>query len=83
LKKVVKCIEWIRLSTFPAAKSLAEEGFRNAMKMRAQHFSVDRSLTGMELRNLETSLHIAGLRDEAVLRKLELAAKLAEEFGLA
>ncbi len=79
LKEVVRRLRGLR---FPHPQSLAEAYWVGGLRQDAEHFSAERVYREIELRNLKTTLHTAGVRNEAILGKLELAAQFVEEYGL-
>jgi glutaredoxin-related protein len=72
----------LRSLRFPHPKSWAEAGWIGGLRQNAEQFSAERVYGAIELRNLKTTLHTAGVRNETIFAKLESAAQLAEEYGL-
>ena len=52
----------------------------HAQKQSKEHYSADRVYDSCELSNLCSTLDSAGLQNQAILKKLENAAKLAERY---
>jgi len=81
-RELTELVRRLRALKLPSAKSWAEHGFRGVLKQIAQEFCADRVYGAVELRNLKTSIHMAGVRKPEIFEKLEKAAQLAEAYGL-
>jgi len=67
---------------FPNPKSLADALLVHAQKEDIEQFSTESIYGAIQLRNLKSTLHTAGIRNEQIFRKLEAAAQIAEEYGI-
>jgi len=64
----------------PEPTGWAHALYIHAQKQSKEHYSADRSYDSCELSNLCSTLDSAGLQNQAILKKLENAAKLAERY---
>jgi hypothetical protein len=66
----------------PSPTGWADALYLHSQRQDKERFSVERRYGATELRNLSSTLHSTGLRNEAIFQKLERAATLAVRYGI-
>jgi hypothetical protein len=80
-KELREAVRRLRALKLPQPKSWAEACWVGGLKKDAECFSAERVYGAIDLHNLKTTLHAAGVRNRKIFEKLEAAAQLAEEYG--
>jgi len=79
-KELNECSDHLHNLKIPTPRSWAEAGWWGTIRREVETFSSERVYGECGLQNLKAALAQAGVQDRTIFRKLDNAAKLAEEY---